>query len=243
MKDNYYSEVIARAIMFTKNINELLGLLEEIFKTFEDVLPDLLNDICMHFLEYGNKGYLSRDSKSNIYIYANSINRFGLSFYSLDAHYEFYPDIIRMLNEEDLGKNIIQFYRQELSLRRNNKKFYSDERLLLMADDIRSSIASDLGVLYTYSKLSDEEYKKRQLPFIASPQFAESVRYLTTKYPSILQNESFKNRVLETLEAKESVHKKYRNPLKRFTLTHENTYFGQIRFKREDKKLYLKIKG
>lgn len=250
MNVQYYGETIARSIMFSNNIDKLLKKIGEILPKINVNQAELLGIINETFLAYGSTGFISAQGKSNIYMFLYYISRnVELDDEARAIYMSYYSEIINMLNNSVTNKKKNEFYRMELSIRKNAKKYYnpdavSDKKIEERETEINKSIESDLNVLFSHLSLPDQDFMKQQINFVVSPTFVESSRYLVNEFPSLISEKTFKRRLCSTLESKEFYSKRYRkNIIRRLTLDQEKTYLGQIKYTKDDKKLYKKVAG
>lgn len=250
MIEQYYGETIARSIMFSNDIEKSLKSLKKLLSKIDVDMSELMEVINETFLAYANAGFLSGNGKANIYMYLHFIGReVELSDEAKETYRLYYQSIINMLNNDVTDNNMEDFYRMELSIRKNASKYYnpikvSSNKVSAMTEKTNQSIENDLDVLYSHLDLPDREYLGSQISYISSPMFIESARYLVYEYPCLVNEKKFKSRLCSTLETKELFNKIYRrNVFRRLSLEKENAHLGQIRFSRDDKKLYKQVAG
>lgn len=243
MKEEYYGKVIARSIMFTDEIENLVKKLESLLLKLNLNTPNLLEIIYETFLSYENKGYLTNQGKNNICFFLSFINQPGL----LDDSNINCQEVIGMLKCVNFGNRLTKFYRHELAIRSDNQSYenpelVSDKKIERMVRTINISILNDLDVLFGLLDDTDLNYWNGQMRFIISPNFIESARYLMHENHSLVLDNNFKNRLCATLEIKESMSKKYhKNFFRRITLDKEYAYLGKIEFGKNDKSLYKRV--
>lgn len=250
MKEQYYGETIARAVMFSNDIDRVIKQLKNLLPKLDVDMAELVEVICETFLSYAQASFISNNGKSNIYMYLNYIGRSDILDEDAKAeHRHYYQTLMDMLNGDATNRCLTDFYRIELATRKQSKRYYN--RALVPSDRIDSlvqktndSIEGDLSVLYGHLDLEDSVYAKKQVDFVISPTFIESARYLTYEYPGLVAERNFKNRLCSTLQTKEDYSRFYRkNVFRRMVLNKENAHLGKITFTRADKKLYKQVAG
>lgn len=94
---------------------------------------------------------------------------------------------------------ILDFYRQELFKRTNEKKsfFLSSQVIYENIENLKTSICLDYIILNSHLlNISDEEFKERYVDLlIDSDVYIESINCILFEYPKIFQNEVFNRRV------------------------------------------------
>ena len=73
MKEQYYGETIARAVMFSNDIDRVIKQLKDLLPKLDIDMADLVEVICETFLSYARASFISNNGKSNIYMYLNYI--------------------------------------------------------------------------------------------------------------------------------------------------------------------------
>lgn len=250
MKEQYYGETIARSVMFSNDIDKTLKNLKELLFKMDVDMVEMLEIINETFFTYADAGFLSGNGKTNIYMYLHFISReVELSEDAKSVYKFYYQVLIDMLNNDVTDKSMDDFYRMELAIRKSAPKYYnhtmvSSSKISEMTNKVNASIESDLNVLYSHLDLPERDYLGRQISYISSPTFMDSARYLLYEYPGLVSEKRFKSRLCSTLETKEMFNKIYRkNVFRRLSLDKDKAYLGQIRFSRDDKKLYKQVVG
>lgn len=249
MKEQYYGEYFARAIIFTNNIDKLLNRFETVISKLDVNMSELLETIHETILLYASNGYVTDKAKGNIYFFLHFISRMQLDSDVRQICSMYRKEMFDMLNGERKDSRINEFYRNELAIRKGNQVYLNrtltpEQKLQSLIPKVNDGIVFDTEVLFSHLDESEEDFDKHSIHYISSPHYVESSRYLIYEYPGLMEEPNFKNRLCTILESRVELSKQYRkNIFKRFTLTRENQHIGTISYSRDNKKLYKQVVG
>lgn len=148
-------------------------------------------------------GFFNQIVKSNVYEFLFKAREIKDKDY--EKRIEIINNIIINLNSSKLDKfKYINFYRNQLAVRRNDKKFlnnYSDEYIESIIDLVNTSICVDMFVINTHSKqISEEEFEFEYLSkFINNSLYYESLNVILYEFPELFKNPIFYNRVMKVI--------------------------------------------
>ena len=249
MKEQYYGETFARAIMFTDNIDKFLKKFEQTIIKLDVNFADVLEVINETFLAYASSGFVSDKAKSNVYFFLHSLTRMNLGKEVYQIYNMYYQELLDMLNGETKDSKMLDFYRMELFVRKSKKPYLSstkvsDAKIKDKIQDVNKSITFDSDVLFGHLDATDDEFSKHAIHYVTSPYYVESARYLVYEYPGLLSEGNVKNRMCSTLEQRDSLNKQYRKSMfRRFALDKTERHMSSLSYAQDNKKLYKQVVG
>ena len=241
MKEQYYGETFARTIMFTDDIEKFLKKFEQIVIKLDADFAEILEVINKTIFAYASSGFVNDKAKCNIYFFLYALNRINLSAEAYKIYSMYYQEMITMLNSDTNDNKIMDFYRFELSVRKNKKAYLSsikvpDSSIEKKIQDIKRSITFDSDVLVEHLSATDADFSNHQIHYVTSPYYVESFRYLIYKYPGLLNEESVKDRISSTLAQRDCLNKKYRKSwFVRFKLDKTEKHICSIKYGQDNK--------
>ena len=249
MKEQYYGEYFARAIMFTNEIDKTLEELKDILPKINIKMADLLEIMNETFLNYASNGFVTDKAKSNIYSFLHFVSRMQLDEETRQVYYLYRETIMDMLNGNKKDNRIEDFYRQELFVRKNKKEYFNrvqvpTAKIEELIPSINDSIVFDSKILFSHLEEDGASFRKQSIKYVSALHYVESARFLIYEYPCLIQEDNFKNRLCFILEQRFKLNREYRrNIFKRFSLDKENKHIGAISYGQDTKKLYKQVVG
>lgn len=216
-----------QAMLFSNDDDKYI---DEITRNLDENNFLFFQDLRSYMANYFFEGYISPFNKERlIYIFNSALNKTTLGT----------PDvIIKVKNllldiKRSNGKHIIDFYRQELAIRKNDPTYLDKEKIpyyLIEAvrEELLLSLENDYTIAYTHSRLvSDEDFvQKYEKGFSNSLKYLESIRSMNHD-KEFFESDLFVRRVLKVLN--NNVNNTRKIPL------------NNIKFIRENKQLIKKL--
>lgn len=180
-KEEYETYKLITAIMYYYN-NEVY------YKdSFDIAFLEMMKKLVSLSVE---RGYLSNNAKENINRFLVDVRNYEDE--NRNKRINIINDILRIMNHQKDDKTI-EFYRMQLSTRRNDKKYltkYSDYVIKKEISEINLSIVYDYLVVYSHSnEITDEEFINDFLPgFVTSTLYYESINAILEENPSMFKD-------------------------------------------------------